>query len=175
MALADLLAALALLGLVLGATLAVLEEGQQAWARGAARLEAQQTARVGLERLTRELRQAGAGLAAEEPALSVIEPSRLVLHVDLDGDGRAHGRGETITWWLDSSVLRRNAGAGGQPVVQGIRALRLRYLDAAGAPAATPEAVRAVVVVLTGEPQSVAGPPAAIVATLATEVRLRNR
>jgi type II secretory pathway component PulJ len=173
--LTDLLASLALLGLVLGGTLAVLEEGQRAWARGAARLEAQQGARVGLERLVRELRQAGAGLDADEPALSVTEPSRLVLHVDLDGDGRATGRGETITWWLDGTVLRRSAGAGGQPVVQGIHALRLRYLDATGAPAAAPAAVRTVVVALTGGAQSVAGPPAATVATLATEVRLRNR
>jgi type II secretory pathway component PulJ len=171
----DLLASLALLGLVLGGTLAVLDEGQQAWARGAARLEAQQGARVGLERLARELREAGAGLEADAPALSGMDPARLVLHVDVDGDGRATGRGETITWWLDGAVLRRNAGAGSQPVVQGVRALRLRYLDAAGEPAAVPEAVRAVVVVLTGSPQSVVGPWAATGATFATEVRLRNR
>src|SRR5439155_1435708 len=43
--LADLLAALAVVGLVLAAVLAILEEGQRAYSHGAARVETQQTAR----------------------------------------------------------------------------------------------------------------------------------
>src|SRR5205809_2006573 len=57
--LADLLAALAVVGLVLAAVLAILEEGQRAYSHGAARVETQQTARVALARMAREIRQAG--------------------------------------------------------------------------------------------------------------------
>src|SRR2546428_575943 len=57
--LADLLAALAVVGLVLAAVLAILEEGQRADSHGAARVETQQTARVAPAPVAREIRQAG--------------------------------------------------------------------------------------------------------------------
>ena len=83
MTLADLLVSTAVLALVVGATLVTLEQGQQAFAVGAARVEAQQSARVALTWLTAELRQAGEGITAPSlPAISVAEPTRVVLHVD---------------------------------------------------------------------------------------------
>jgi type II secretory pathway component PulJ len=176
MSLADLLVALALVGMVLGGTLTLLRDGQQAAAAGAARVEAQQSARLALERLAREIRQAGAGLPASAgPALSVAEPSRLVIHADLDGDGEIAGRAETITWLLRDGVLRRSAGGGLQPIINGVRDLVLTYRDAHGEPATEPGAVRAVGITLTTEPAEAFGPTGRTLAVFSTEVRLRNR
>jgi hypothetical protein len=171
--LADLLTALAVVGLVLAATLTVFGQGQRAYTHGAARVEAQQNARIALSRMAREIRQAGAGGGTLSP-IAIAEPSRLVIQHDLDGDGRAATRGETVTWLRTGDVLRRNAGGGAQPIINGVRGLAFTYLDAGRRPTTTPAAVRVVVITLVTEPEH----PAAGSATLtkvATEVRLRNR
>ncbi len=171
MNLAELLVSLVILGFTMAGLFTCLDHTQRAWAIGAARVESQQGARVALERLTRELRSAGAGSDAFD-AISVAEPDRITLHSDLDGDGAATGRGETVAWRLVDRVLRRDAGGGAQPVVDGVRSLVLEYLDATGRPAAAPGAARTVVVTLTTE--GGAG-GAGATTTIATRVRLRNR
>lgn len=161
--LADLLTALAVVGLVLSSTLTVFTQGQRAYARGAARVESQQSARIALARMAREIRQAGSGTG---PApVTVAEPSRIVIEND---------SGKTVTWQLSAGVLRRNAGGGAQPIVNGVDALVFTYLDADGGSAATPTAVCAVVITLTTAPEH-PGAGAATQTKLATEVRLRNR
>jgi type II secretory pathway component PulJ len=175
MRLAELMVTLAILGLVMTALLTFLRQGQQAYATGAARVEAQQSARLALDRLARDLRLAGAG-GSEFTAVSVAEPERVVLHGDVDGDGAIAGPGETITWRLAGTVLRRDAGGGGQPVMHGVRALRLAYLDGAGHATTIPAAVRTVRVALTAAADRATGPSAgAPVVIVATAVRLRNR
>lgn len=159
----DLLAALALAGLVLGATLTVFAQGQLAYSRGAARVESQQSARVALARMAREIRQSGSG-GSTLPPIAVAEPERIVIERD----------GRPITWQLSAGVLRRNAGAGAQPIINGVRALAFGYRDAAGRPTTTPDAVRVVVITLTTEPER-PGAGAATLTKLTTEVRLRNR
>ena len=173
MHLTDLLTALAVVGLVFAATLTVFAHGQRAYTQGAARVESQQNARIALSRMAREIRQAGAGGGTLSP-IAVAEPSRIVLQHDVDGDGSAATRGETVTWQLSAGILRRNAGGGAQPIINGVRALVLTYFDADGRSTTAPAAVRAVVITLTTEPEH----PAAGAATqtkLTTEVRLRNR
>jgi type IV pilus assembly protein PilW len=172
--LVDVLVALALLGLVLSATVSVLSQGQRAYTAGAGRVESQQSARVALDRMARELRQAGAQGGGTLPALAVAEPSRLVIQHDLDGDGVASARGETVTWQLTAGVLRRNAGGGAQPIVNGVHALSFRYLDADARPTTLPAAVRTVIIALTTEPEH-PGAGGATLIRLTTEVRLRNR
>jgi hypothetical protein len=161
--LADLLAALAVVGLVFSATLTVFAQGQRAYVQGAARVESQQNARIALERMAREIRQArsGAGLAP----VAVAEPSRIVIQQD---------SGKPITWQLSVDVLRRNAGAGAQPIINGVRALVFTYLDADGRSTTAPADVRAVVITLTTVPEH-PGAGGATQTKLTTEVRLRNR
>ena len=177
MTLADVLVSTALLGGTCGATLVLLEQGQQAWAVGAARVEAQQSARAALTWLTGELRVAGQGGGPERvPALSVIEPTRVVLHVDRDRDGAIAGPGETITWRLAGDVLRRDAGGGAQPVTNGVRALTLAYADAKGVPTLDPLAVRRITITLTTRPAHAPTPTTRpFITTLTTDVTLRNR
>ncbi len=173
MTLADLLAALAIVGLVLAATLSVFAEGQRAYSHGASRVETQQSARVALARMAREIRQAGRGAGAFSP-IAVAEPARLVLQQDLDGDGVAAARGETVTWLLSANVLRRDAGGGAQPIVNGVRALRLSYLDRDGRPTGRADTVHVVLITLEIVPEH-PGARGATLTTLTTEVRLRNR
>ena len=175
MSLADLLTALAGLALILGALLGVLLQGQRLYGAGVAKLEAQQSARVGVERMAREIRQAGYG-APELPALSSVERSRLVLHLDVDGDGAFAAPRETIIWSLDRQVLRRSAGAGAQPVVNGVRDLIFTYTDARGLPTTVAAEVRTVGITLIAEPSSPSADPARhALATFTTQIRLRNR
>jgi hypothetical protein len=174
--LAELLVSLAVLGAVLASIFTLVVQGQRAYAFGAARVEAQQNARVGLERIAGEVRQAGSGRpGAAFPAISVAEPARLVLHRDLNEDGVVADRSETIAWLVADRVLRRNAGGGAQPVVEGVRDLQFVYLDADGAPTTIAADIRSVRIVLTTEARvrSVLGGSA--VTTMTTQVRLRNR
>jgi len=177
MSLAELLVALAMVGMVLAGVFGILDQGRRLYAIGAARVESQQTARIALERLAREIRHAGEGKAgAEFPAISVAEATRVVLHFDVDGDGVIAGNGETVTWLLRGRVLRRDARGGAQPIINGVRDFALSYLDAKGAPTTVPADVRTVVITLTTEPDQVAADPSRRAAmTVSTSVRLRNR
>jgi type II secretory pathway component PulJ len=171
--LAELLVALVMFALVAAAAFTLLDEGQRAWAFGAARAETQQSARVALARLTTEIRQAGRGGRGFE-AVALAAPDAIVLQQDLDGDGVIAVNGERVTWRLVGTVLRRDAGGGLQPIVNGVGRLRLTYFDAAGVPTVEPAAVRSVEVVLVTRPDhSVVGSTTSTVLT--TRVRLRNR
>ena len=168
-ALSELLVALALVGMVLATLAGLLQYGQQAYLTGAAQVEAQQSARVAMERLTRELR--GAGLdprGARFPALVNPRPTGLTIQNDLNGDGVIAGNRETITYSLTGRTLRRNAGGGAQPLIEGVESLVFTYLDGNGNVARTPGEIRTVVIVLTVGSGAEA-------ASLTTQVRLRNR
>ena len=171
MTLTELLVTLALVGVVSMAALGLLEQGQRAWATGAARAESQQSARVALARLVADVRAAGFGGDGFD-AVAVAEPDRIVLQQDLDGDGAIATTGERVTWRLAGSILRRDAGGGAQPVVNGVRGLQLRYLDARGIATSVPAEVRSVVVALATAPDGASASPTI---DLSTRVRLRNR
>ncbi len=171
--LADLLVALATFALVAVAALTLLDAGQRAYAFGAARAEAQQSARVALARLAGEIRGAGRGGGGFD-AVAVAGADRIVLQQDLDGDGVIAANGERVTWRLAGTILRRDAGGGAQPIVNGVSALALTYFDAVGAPTASPAAVRAVEIVLAPRPDR-AAPGSTAATVLTTRARIRNR
>ncbi len=81
-----------------------------------------------------------------------------------------------MTWRLAGDILRRDAGGGAQPVINGVRSLSLTYLDAAGAPTADPAAARRLTITLVTRADhatSLAGRDLGAVFT--TDVHLRNR
>ena len=171
-ALSELLVALALVGLVLAAVAGVLQEGQQAFLSGTAQVEAQQKARVAVERLARELR--GAGLdptGAGFLAIANPRPTGFTIQNDLNGDGVIAGNPESVTYSLTGRILRRNAGGGAQPLIEGVESLALTYLDAEGIPARTPGEIRSVLITITIRPdgRGTRG------VSMTTQVRLRNR
>jgi type II secretory pathway component PulJ len=175
--LGELLVATALVGLTLASLLVALDEGQRVYATGSAHVEIAQSARVALARMASDIRQAGRGARPDAfSAIAIAEVSRIAVQYDLDGDGAIAGNGETVTWQLSNGVLRRNAGGGAQPIINGVRDLVFTYLDADGQPAARPELVRSVGIRLTAAPTHTASALAATSAlTLSTQVRLRNR
>jgi len=131
--LAELLVVVAVLGLVMAGLFMLLVSTIQSYAYGAARVEAQQAARFGLDRMARELREAGFDpKGAGFPAIAVAEPTRVVLQHDLNGNGVIDPTRDRVTYLLRDSVLRRDAGGGAQPLVEGVRSLRLTYYDRAG-------------------------------------------
>jgi prepilin-type N-terminal cleavage/methylation domain-containing protein len=137
--LAELLVSLALLGLLLAGVLTLQQTGLASYVWGAARVEAQQSARSALQWMAKELREAGydpagAGLAAIVEA----EPARVTFQRDLNGNGVIDPTRERVSYLLRGTVLRRDAGGGAQPVIEGVRSLTLSYFDAAGARTADP-------------------------------------
>jgi type IV pilus assembly protein PilW len=175
--LVELLVVLAVLGLVMAGALGLLEAGMRSYALGAARTEAQQAARVALERIARELRQAGYDPAGVGTAAIVeAEPTRLTFQVDANGNGVIDATRERITYLVrNDGVLRRDAGAGAQPIVDGVRRLEFAYVDRAGLPTADPTAVRAVRIrIETGRARAAGPPGTAPGVIMETEAALRN-
>jgi type II secretory pathway component PulJ len=172
MTLTELLVTLVLVGVLSIAALTVLEQGQRAWTTGAARAESQQSARVALARLVADVRAAGFGGTGFD-AVALAEPERIVLQQDLNADGAITASGERVTWRLAGAILRRDAGGGAQPVVNGVRALELRYFDARGVATTVPPDVRTITVVLATTPDGASAATPSI--TMSTRIRLRNR
>jgi type II secretory pathway component PulJ len=172
MTLAELLVSITVLSVLMAGTLGIVEQGHRAWAMGAARVEAQQNARVALTRLAADIRSAGAGGAGFD-AISLAEPQRLILHYDANGDGLLDGSGESVMWRLHGGTLRRAAGGGAQPVLDGVERFALTYFDAAGAATTSASAVRSVAITLATRSAPRSGRTEAFV--VATRVRLRNR
>src|SRR5262245_36421678 len=166
--LTELLVAGAVLGLVLSAVVGVLSSGLHSYAAGAARVDLQQGVRLALERMSRELREAGydptgAGVA---PVL-VAEPTRIVFQRDLNGNGVIDATRERVTFLLRGDVLRRDAGGGAQPVLAGVKRLALTYRDRAHSPTIDPARVAFVRIEVEAE-------HAGARVVMATEVAVRN-
>jgi hypothetical protein len=175
--LGDLLVSMALLGLTVGTTVTLLEHGQQVWAVGATRVETQQSARAALTWLVSELRAAGQGNSGDAlPALSVAEPSRLVLHLDRNRDGVIAGAAESVTWLLVGDILRREAGGGAQPVINAVRSLSFAYFDADNRATTDATAVRRIAITLATRPDHTRTTATQnLGAILTTEITLRNQ
>ncbi len=102
-ALAELLVALAVLGLLLAAIFTLQQEGQLAYLMGAARVEAQQSARAGLDRMLDELRLAETVIAAPNCG-SLTTGARDITFRFVDETGTD----VTVRYDLSGSDLRRN-------------------------------------------------------------------
>jgi hypothetical protein len=175
--LADLLVSIAVTGLLLGSTALILQHGHEAYAVGAARVEAQQGLRAALERMAIELREAGFGLHESplDPIL-VAEATKVIIQQDLDGDGATGANGEQLTYLLAGTTLRRDAGGGAQPLLDGVGWLRFEYLDAQRRPAVLPRTICSVVISLSaGPPSTFLRLPFPVTVHGTTEVLIRNR
>ena len=171
-ALVELLVVLAVAGLVLLALTGLLQQGGQAYLAGTTRLDAQQSARVALERLGRELRGAGIDPRGTGfPPLVNPTPTGFTIQNDLNGDGVVAGNPERITYSLTGRTLRRNAGGGAQPLIDDVEALAFAYLDSEGRPARVPGEIRSVLIAITTGPEK----PGTGGVTMTTQVRFRNR
>lgn len=168
--LVEVLVATAVMALLMAATLSILQSGLAASGWGSGRIEAQQAIRVALERMVREIREAGYDpAAAGVEAVIVAEPARIVFQRDLNGNGVIDPTHERVTYLLrpGESTLRRDAGGGAQPIAEGVRRFVLAYFDVEGAPTTEPARIASVRIELEA---GRAGPEA----TMGTQVMLRN-
>jgi type IV pilus assembly protein PilW len=168
--LAELLVSLGVVGVVLAGVFSVLHGALKMYGWGAARVEAQQSARVALERMAAELREAGYDpKGAGIQPIVVAAPDLVTFQRDLNGNGVVDATRERVTFVLrpDETTLRRNAGGGAQPVIDGVRRFALSYFDRAGAPVTDPARVALVRIHLE---VGVTGP----VVAMQTDVSLRN-
>ncbi len=168
--LVEVLVATAVMALLMAATLGILQSALAASGWGTGRVEAQQAARAALERMARELLDAGYDPAsAGIQAVVVAEPARIVFQGDLNGNGVIDPTHERVTYLLRAgeSTLRRDAGGGAQPIAEGVRRFALAYFDDHGLPTTDLAQIASVRIELeTGKTRAEA--------TMATQVMLRN-
>lgn len=123
-------------------------------------VELTQTVRAALDMMAREVRIAGydpRGVNRDDdpsndfPGL-VVDPERLLIQADLNGNGAIADANEQIVylWDPDTQTLRRDTGGGHQPVADHIQSFTFEYLDTQGAPAASSADIAAVVLALEG-------------------------
>lgn len=128
--LAELLVGFAVLGLALASVMMVHQSGLSAYVLGSNRVEVQQNARVALERIAREIREA--------QALTGATATQLTIQTDWNGDGLFTGtatvdgvlRGERVTYRLTGTDFERQevgVDASFQTVIGGVEQLTLTY------------------------------------------------
>jgi type II secretory pathway pseudopilin PulG len=198
--LAEMLVVCALLGTVMAGVLSLLMIGQQSATATANKVDAQSNARMGIDRLIEEVREAGylpAGPtcpgAPATPcppynyafsAISAQTATALTIQNDWNADGAIQAaavtdpitgslRGEQVVYSFAAGQLRRQEiGIDGATVVvaAGIISLAYTFLDQNNAVTATAGDIRTVTITLTT--QQSAGQPQV---TMVHRVRLRNR
>lgn len=134
--LVELLVSITLLGLFTGA--------MHQLARGLLRAEhvlevaseAQQSARIGIQLIVRELRGAGFAPAAPlRPALRAASRDGVGVASDLNGDGDTDDSNERVEYRFDAAkraLMRVLGGGSPQPMLMDVESLDLTYLDANG-------------------------------------------
>ena len=168
--LVELLISLAVLSLPLVGVLAILRGALHAYGWGTSRVEAQQSARAALERMAGELREAGYDPtgAGVEP-VTAAAPDFVTFQRDLNGNGVVDPTRERVTFLVrhGETVLRRDAGGGAQPIIDGVRRLTLSYYDRTGASVSDPSRVSSIGIRLE---VGLSGP----VVVMQTQATLRN-
>jgi prepilin-type N-terminal cleavage/methylation domain-containing protein len=191
--LAELLVACAVIALVMAGLLVMLQAGLETYLIGSNRVEATQSVRLAIERMSREIRVTGFCPTCLGPApftaITAQTATGFTIQNDWDGDGAintagtvtdANGtsHGEQIIYaFAGGSLTRQETGLGLQTLATGINSLTFTYQDSAGATTAIAADIRTIVVTLTTQPQN---QPAAtqqgrVLVTMTDSVRLRNR
>jgi len=159
--LAELLVAIAIVGLVMTGLLTLLQKGNESYLAGANQVEAQSAVRAAVERMTQDIREAGydpQGLAAF-PAITnqTLNPPSFTIQNDWDGNGAINAgisvgmtyswgnvqRGEQITYSIAAGTGNLSrlesgpAGGGAQVLMQNV-APAGRGTDCAGVAIVTP-------------------------------------
>lgn len=151
----ELIIALGVIGLLLAATVSVQQSGLQTYVIGSNRVDAQQNARVGLERMGREIREASAITTAGTHSISFTGQD-----------------GSAVTYALSANTLQRNEVA----IAGGVESLSFIYRNANDATGATATSTRRVdITVRTRTEETVAqGSAGDIRLEIKTSVQLRN-
>lgn len=195
--LAEMLVSAAVIALVLAGLLSLLMSGQQSYTAGAGRAEAQQSARLVMERMVREIRTAGhdpLGTAAFAAVTALGGGTGFILRNDWNGNGVIEvgitqlidgvARGEQITYTFAGTTLTRQESAvdgAAVTVTDRVSSAVLAYLDANDTVVGTPSGVnaaniRTVQLDITTQPDfTTAGTVTQVAVRTLNRVRIRNR
>jgi prepilin-type N-terminal cleavage/methylation domain-containing protein len=126
--LTDLLVATAVIALVMTGVFVIQQQGQQAYLLGASRVETQQSARVALDRMTRELRNALPSTAAPTGIVSIPAATDITFRDQC---------GNNVQYQLSGTQLNRTAPAysagcvfdttSTAPLIGGVTSLTMTY------------------------------------------------
>jgi prepilin-type N-terminal cleavage/methylation domain-containing protein len=196
----ELLVVCALLGIVMAGVLSLLMVGQQSASTTSNKVDAQANARVGIERMIEEIREAGylpAGPTCPGAPATPCPPfnyafsaitNQSATGLTIQNDWNANNtiqttsvvdpisggnRGEQVIYsFADGQLSRREMGVDAAPVVlaSGIISLAFTYLDQGNAVTGTAADIRTVTITMTTQ-QSTGQPQV----TMVHRVRLRNR
>ena len=196
----ELLVVCALLGIVMAGVLSLLMVGQQSATTTSNKVDAQANARVGIERMIEEIREAGylpAGPTCPGAPATPCPPfnyafsaitNQSATGLTIQNDWNANNtiqttsvvdpisggnRGEQVIYSFgDGQLSRREMGVDAAPVVlaSGIISLAFTYLDQGNAVTGTAADIRTVTITMTTQ-QSTGQPQV----TMVHRVRLRNR
>ncbi len=122
--LAELLVAVAVMGLVMAGVFVIQQQGQQAYLLGSSRVETQQNARVALDLMTRELRSATS-------VVTLGSPTDLTFKVceDLPPIPVPCVNPSTIRYALSGTRLDRTVDGATSALIGGVQSLTLTYYD----------------------------------------------
>lgn len=190
----EVLIASTLIGPVLISAFIILETMHGAYSRGERRADLQQSVRIGMARIVRELRAAGLDPSGLIPGLPIPGPiqSADISRIAFIGDPNGDGSSKKIEYRLDLSasppVLRRQQWStwgggwsgtnGAQPLAEGITAVEFTYFGAGGNAIPSRElAARLGEIRRVGINITALAPPGRILSEpfrLVSEVQLRN-
>jgi type II secretory pathway component PulJ len=191
----EVLIASTLVGPVLICAFIILETMHGAYSRGERRADLQQSARIGMARIVRELRAAGLDPSGLIPGLPNPGPIQTadISRIAFIGDANGDGSSKKVEYRLDLSasppVLRRQQWStwgggwsgtnGAQPLAEGITAVEFTYFGAGGSAIPPDElAARLGEIRRVGISITALAPPGHILSEpfrLVSEVQLRNR
>ena len=131
----ELLIAMTLGLVVLGAISSVFLGQRQTYGTQEQITDMVQTARAAMDMMSREIRIAGYNPANAGFNGITYDSSQLQIQADINGDGNTSSDpNENITYTYDAENFRidRNTGSGGQPFAENIEAFNFVYLEADG-------------------------------------------
>jgi type IV pilus assembly protein PilW len=198
--LAELMVAIAVTALIMGGLFALLLGGQQNYALGSNQADAQQSARVALNRMMQEIRGAGYNPSADPALFSAItaqSATGFTIQNDWNGNGVIETavtstlsgvlRGEQVTYFVVGNTLRRRESAidpdpcNGPTdltcVVTPVQQVTFQYLDANDAVTTVAANIRTIVVTLQVQPQTQGASAAQghVLVSMTDRARFRNR
>jgi type IV pilus assembly protein PilW len=149
--LVELLIAIAISGIVLGAAVNTFIAQRWAYALQEQVTEMTQGTRAAMELVTREVRMAGYNPARTSFDGITYDPTQLPIRADLNGDGDTADANETIVYTYNTATqqMMRDADGSSQPIADHIQALTFDYLDGAGTSTTTTANIRQIRIMIT--------------------------
>jgi len=149
--LVELLIALALTGVVLGAAVTTFVAQRWSYARQEHVTAMTQGTRAAMEMVTRDVRMAGYNPARTSFDGITYDPTHIHIRADLNGDGDTAEANETIVYAYNTAThqLMRETDGSSQPIAEHIEAFTVDYVDGAGTSTTTTANIRQIRITIT--------------------------